>query len=93
MERTGLWAGRLPGRELGEINRGRGRKRLEGGNREHRTRQRRSGENICYNLLGAREVDKVAGKLQDEGQLPLLLGQPGRRNPEQSLCERLVDSK
>ena len=35
-------------------------------------------------------MDKVAGKLQDEGQLPLLLDGPGWRNPEQRLIERLV---
>ena len=48
------------------------------------------GESICYNVLGAREVDKVAGKLRDEGQLPLLQCQPGQRNPVQSLCEKFV---
>ena len=30
------------------------------------------GESICYNVLGAREVEDVAGKLQDEGYMPLL---------------------
>ena len=63
MERRGLWAGGLQGRELGEINRWRERKRLDGRNREWR---RRMGESICYNVLGAREVEDVAGKLQDE---------------------------
>ena len=35
-------------------------------------RRRRTGESICYNVLGARQVDEVAGELQEKGQLPLL---------------------
>ena len=48
MERRGLWAGGLQGRELGEINRWRERKRLDGRNREWR---RRMGESIYYHVL------------------------------------------
>ena len=64
----GRRAGGLQGGELGEINGGRGRKSLDSRDRERqrqRRRQRRPGESICYNILGAREVDKVAGKLWD----------------------------
>ena len=50
-------------------------------------------EQKLYNVLGAREVNKVAGKLLDEVQLPLLPGRPDGRNSEQSLCERLVVDK
>ena len=38
-------------------------------------------------------MDRVAGKLRDEGPLPLLLGGPGQRNPEQRLSERLMVSE
>ena len=48
------------------------------------------GESICHDILGAREVNEVTGKLQEEVQLPLLPGQPGRRNSEQRVCERFV---
>ena len=61
-----LWAGGLQGGELGEIHRRRGRKRLDSRNREGQRwqrRWRRVGEHICYNILGFREGDKVAGKL------------------------------
>ena len=63
-ERRGLWAGGLQGGELGEINRWRGRKRVDDRDREWQRRGRRTRESICYNVLGAREVEEVAGKLK-----------------------------
>ena len=53
-ERRGLKAGGLQGGEFGEINRRRGRKSLDGRERQD------------SNVPGAKEVGEVAGKLPDE---------------------------
>ena len=75
-ERRGLRAGGLQDGELREIKDRTGRESLDSGDKEQqrgRRWSRRTGESICYNnVLGAREVNEGAGKLRDEGQLPLL---------------------
>ena len=66
-ERIPLRAGGLQGGELGEIKSRRRRKRLDGRDGEwrrgHWRQRKRAGESICHNILGAREVKEVAGKL------------------------------
>ena len=63
-ERRGLWAGGLQGGELREIKGQRGREILNSRDREWQRGlrgSRRTGESICYNFLGARQGNAVAG--------------------------------
>ena len=51
-----------------------------------RGRAGRTGKEVSYNVLGAKDVANIAGKLRDIGEMALLSGKPRWRGGEQGVC-------
>ena len=65
------------GQREGKIETRGGEVERKGRNRG-RVRAGRTGEGVSYNILGARDVDNITGKLRDIGKMALLSGGPRR---------------
>ena len=50
----------------------------------------RTGKGVSNIVLGARDVDDIAGKLRDIGEMALLLGRPRQRGADQGECKGLM---